>query len=196
MRGRIHHLPITFRIKFAFFQGGTQDAHAQRLAENQHITRLRRVIALDVVRMRHPHADQTVDRLGRINGMTARDRNACRFAYRCAAGKNVAYGFQRQLAYGHAHHGQRQNRRGTHGIHVGQGIGCSDAPEVARVIHDGHEEIGGDDDRLRVVEFVHRRIVATLGTDHQVRVRWRERHCSQHFGQHRRSDLAAATAAV
>ena len=139
---------------------------------------------------------QAVDRLGRIDGMPAGDGNPRRSAHRFAAHQDVVDDLRGQLADGHAHNRQRHDGLRAHGIDIGQCIGGRDTAEIHRIVHDGHEEIGGGDDGLIVVEAVHRRVVAGLGSDHQIGVDQPPGHVGQNFAQHGRRNFAAAAAAV
>ena len=70
---------------------------------------------------------------------------------------------------GMATHGQRQDRRAAHRVDVRERIGGGDTPEVEGVIDDRHEEIGGGDHRLGVVELIDRGVVGGLGADQELR---------------------------
>jgi hypothetical protein len=64
------------------------------------------------------------------------------------------------------------------------------------IFTDGHEEIGGGDQRLVLVQFVDRGIIRRLGADQQLlrqAAHWRG---GEDLGEHRGRDLAAAAAAV
>src|SRR4051794_39622031 len=62
----VDHRAIARRIECILFQRRAVDAHTERLAEDQFVTRLRVRVALHVLRMHHPDGNQTVDRLDRI----------------------------------------------------------------------------------------------------------------------------------
>ncbi|KAG1255824.1 hypothetical protein G6F66_014876 [Rhizopus arrhizus] len=79
---------------------------------------------------------------------------------------------------------------------VRQRVGRSDAAEVERVVDDRHEEIGGGDDRLAIIEAIHRRVVAGLTPDQQFGRRGKRRNSTQQLGKHPRRDLAAAAATM
>ena len=190
------HLPVALLRQFTLLERRAHDANAQTLAENQHIARLRADIALELVRMHHAQGDQTVDRLGRIDGMAARHGNPGGRTHRFAAGQDPLDHIGRQFADRHADNRQRQDRLRAHGIHVGQGIGRRDAAEIDRIIDNRHEKIGGGDDRLMFVQAVHRRIIAGFGADQQIGMNQAGWHFRQNFAQQGRGNFAAAAAAV
>ena len=68
----------------------------------------------------------------------------------------------------HAHQRQRQDRPAAHRIDVADRVGGGDAAEVERVVDDRHEEVGGGDQRLLVVELVDGGVVGGLDADQQL----------------------------
>jgi hypothetical protein len=105
--------------------------------------------------------------------------------------------WRRQHVDRHAHQRQRHDGRAAHGIDVADGVGGGDAAEVERVVDDGHEEVGGGDQRLLVVELVDRGVVGGLDAHQQLGrgmgiAAVPLRISRQHAGR----DLAAAAAAV
>src|SRR5690606_40525164 len=96
----------------------------------------------------------------------------------------------------HAHQRQSQDGLAAHRIDVGDGVGGGDAAEVERVVDDRHEEIGGGDQRLLVVEPVDRGVVGGLDAHEQFGRHRQPRAAPEDLGQHARRDLAAAAAAV
>ena len=102
----------------------------------------------------------------------------------------------RQHADRHADQRQRHDRLAAHGVHVGDRVGGGDAAEVVGIVDDRHEEIGGGDQRLLVVELVDGCVVG--GFDAHQQLGW-QRHAGralQDLGQHAGRDLAAAAATV
>ena len=194
---RLDHGGVALSVEFALLQRRRQDAHAQRLAEDQHVARLRRGVALEVLDLDDADAHQAVDGLDRIDGMPAREWNAGLAAHRLAAFQDLRDHFVRQHVDRHAHDGQRHQRLRAHGVQVRQRVGRRDAAEVARVVHDGHEEVGGRDDGLAVVDAVDGGVVGRLGAHQQVgKDHGRQAALGQQCAQHARRDLAAAAAAV
>ena len=74
----------------------------------------------------------------------------------------------RELVDRHRHQGQRHDRPAAHRVDVADRVGRGDAAEVERVVDDRHEEVGGRDQRLLVVEPVDRGVVGGLDADHQL----------------------------
>ena len=128
--------------------------------------------------------------------MAPGNRNARRAANRSATFQNLANGLGGQHIDGHAHQRQRHDGRAPHGVDVGDGIGGGNAAKVKRVVHDGHEEVGGGNQRLLVVELVDGRIVRRLNAHHQFLGDGHGRHAFQNVRQHARRNLAATATAV
>ncbi len=91
---------------------------------------------------------------------------------------------------------RREERLPAHGVHVGDGVGRCDGAEVERIVHDRHEEVGGRDDRLAIVDAVDGRVVAGFDAHQQVLRDEAGRGLGEDLLQHAGSDLAAAPAAV
>ena len=117
-------------------------------------------------------------------------------AHRGTAFENAADGLSRQHIDRHAHQGQRQDRPPAHRVDIADRVGGGDAAEVERVVDDRHEEVGGGDQRLLVVELVHRGVVGGFDADQQFLGHRHRRRALEDFRQHARRDLAAAAAAV
>src|SRR6185369_1433733 len=79
---------------------------------------------------------------------------------------------------------------------VGDGVGGGDTAEVGGIVDDRREEIGGGDQRLRVVQLVDRRVIRGFGADQQLLRQAPDRRGGEQFGQHGGGDLAAAAAAM
>ena len=112
--------------------------------------------------------DQSVDRLDRVDAVAAGDRDAGRCADRFAAVQDAADRLHRQLVDRHADQRQREQRRAAHRVDVRDRVRCGDAAEVERIVDDRHEEVGGRDDRLLVVQPIHRRVVGRFDADEQL----------------------------
>ena len=62
-RGGVEHPGISAGIEFALLERRRHDAHAERLAQYQHIAGLSVGIALDPIRMHEPQGHQPIDGL-------------------------------------------------------------------------------------------------------------------------------------
>ncbi len=165
-------------------------------AQDQHVAGSRAVVALDAVRMNQSERDKPVDRLRRIDGMAAGDRNAGGGADGLPARDDALNRLDRDFADRHAEQRERHDRLAAHRIHVGDRVGRGDASEIERIVDDRHEEVGRRDERLRIVQAIDGRVVARLGADEQIRKGARERRLRQNFAQQRWRELAASAAAV
>ena len=193
LRGHRQHLGIALGGELLFFKQRRQHAHANGFAQNQTVAHLGIGIALDPRRVHQTQSHQAVNGLHRIDGVAPGHHNACGFAHRVAAFQNAPDHLGAEHIDGHAHQGQGHDGRAPHGIHIAQGIGGRNAAKVHRVVHDGHEKIGGGDQGLLVVEQINRRIIGR-GNAHQ----YFRRHdhgggALQNFAQDPWCDLATAT---
>src|SRR5439155_13141109 len=75
-------------------------------------------------------------------------------------------------------------------------VGCEEPAEYERNIDERHEEVGGGNHGLLVVDPVDGRIIARLDTDQQTRKRLHRRHVREQLAQNSRRELAAASASV
>src|SRR3990170_5020204 len=84
--------------EFAALQGRTDDAYAEPLAQDQYIARLGARITQHAIRVHEPNRNQSVDRLGRIDRVTAGDWNASLAANCGTTSKNGAHNRWRNFA--------------------------------------------------------------------------------------------------
>ena len=175
---------------------GAEHADAEGLGQDQNIARLGRPVGQHLVGMNKPEGDEAVDRFDAVDGMTARDRDAGGGADGRAAFENPADRFDREGVDRHADDGQGEDRRRPHGIDVRQGIGRGDAAEVERVVDHRHEEVGGGDQRLGVVQPPDGGVVGGFGPDHQCGEGRGLGHPRQDGLKSVRRDLATAAASV
>ena len=128
--------------------------------------------------------------------MTACDGYVGFCTYALAAAKDFADDVRREHLDRHTENRQCEDRRSAHGVHVRQCVRRRDAPKVEGVVDDGHEKVGGRDDRLFVVETIDRSVVRCLSTNEQLAKRaGRGRPCEE-IREHARGNLAATPAAV
>ena len=124
-------------------------------------------VAFDLGRVDQTEYDEAINRFDRINRVAACNRNAGIAAYVLAAAQDHAYGFERQHIDRHADQAERHDGRAAHRVHIADGVGGGNAAKVERIVDDGHEEVGGGDQRLLVVEQVHGRIIRGFYADQQ-----------------------------
>ena len=139
---------------------------------------------------------QAIDGFHRIDAMAAGNGNVGLCANRLAAAQDVADDLRWQHIDRHPDDGERQNRHAPHGIDVRQGVGGGNAAKIEWIIHDRHEKVGRRDDRLLVIEPIDGRVVRGLCPNQQLRESPGRSGSLEQIGQHVRSDLAAAAAAV
>ncbi len=194
-RGVDHRLVIT-GVELILLQCGAIDANPQLLAENQLVTRLGARVALEVGRIDDADGNQPIDRLDRVDGMAAGNRNTGSATDGFATLQNLADGFQWQGVDRHADDGQRKEGRAAHGVDIGNGIGGRDTTEIVGIIDDGHEEVGRRDNRLLRVDLVDRSIVAGFGADQQLRRDDARRGTGENLLQDGRRNFASAAATM
>ena len=107
-----------------------------------------------------------------------------------------AYHFNRKLADWHSDDRQRHDGRAAHRIYIRQRIGRGYAPEVERVIDDGHEKIGGGDDRLMIVQAVYGSVIAGFRANQQIGKQHLIFGFTKNFLQQGWRDFAAAAASM
>ena len=196
LRGAGDHLRVAVGAERVLFERGRHHAHPQWLAQHQQVAHPGIGVALNPFRVHQAHRHQPVDRFDRVDGVAAGNRNARLAADRGATLQDLSDRCQRQHVDRHAHQRQRHDRPAAHGVHVADGVGGGDAPEVERVVDDGHEEVGGGDQRLLVVEAVDGGVVAGLDAHQQFRGDRHLRRALEDVRQHAGRDLATAAATV
>ena len=128
--------------------------------------------------------------------MAAGDRDARRGADLRAAAQDRAHHLDRDFSERNAEDRERHDRLGAHRVDVGDGVGRGDAAEIARIIHDRHEEVGGGDDAEVLVDLPDGRVVAGLVADEKLAVGCGGGLPRQEVLQDRGRKLAPATAAM
>ena len=190
------HALVARGVELFLLERGRQDAHAERFAQHQAVAHAGIGIALHAAGVHQPQRHQAVNGLHRVDGVAPGNGNARGLAHGSSAFEDAADGLDRQHVDGHTHNGQRQDGRAAHGVHIRDGVGGGDAAKVERVVHNGHEKVGGGDQRLLIVQAVHGRVVSGLNTHQQL---GRHGHAGgglEDLREHARRDLAAAAAAM
>ena len=146
--------------------------------------------------MNQAHDHQPINGLDRVDGVATGDGNARRCTGRTTAIQNAANGLRAQDTHRHAHQRQRHDRPAAHGIDITDGIGGSNSSKVEWVIDDGHEEVGGGNQGLLIVEQIDRCIIGRVDP-HQELGRHRQACAAlENLGEHAGCNLAATAAAV
>src|ERR1700694_5143894 len=197
LRCACNHGTVAFGRKPVFFQCRAVDTHAKRFSKNQGVARFGTRVSLQVSGFDQPYRDQAIDRFDRIDGVAAGNRDAGFRAHCLSAFENPANGLDWKFFDRHPDQCQRKERRATHCVYVGDGVGCSDRAEVVRVVDDRHEKIGRGDDCLTLVDLINRSVVCGLDTYEELLMqRYRGRRLGDNLLQYAWRDLAAAAAAV
>ncbi|CCK02251.1 GCN5-related N-acetyltransferase [Cronobacter sakazakii 701] len=187
---------LMFRAQQRFFLSGGQHADTQRLGEKEFATRLGGAVFLHALGWHHAGDGETENRLRRVDGVAARQRDARLLTRKAPAFHDLARDFRRERVNRPAEDRNRHDRFAAHRVDVADGVGRSDTAKIERVVHDGHEEIRGADNARAVAEIVHRRVVARFVADKQVGVDKLRLIAVQDGFQHFRGNFTTATCSV
>ncbi|SOZ59861.1 GCN5-related N-acetyltransferase (modular protein) [Cupriavidus taiwanensis] len=179
--------------------GRGQHADAERLGQVKPAARRGGVVALHVRALDQSRHRQAEDGLGRVDRMTACQRNAGVVAGAAPAGHHFARHLGRQHVHRPAQDGDGHQRVAAHGVDVADRIGRGDAAEVERIVDDGHEEVGGGNHAalaVRAIQRIHRRVIARGIADPQARVQVLRAAAGQDHVEHFGRNLAAAAGTV
>ena len=113
---------------------------------------------------------ETELRLGIVDRVPATDDRARGADDIAAAVEHAREQLERQAFARPRHEVEREQRRATHRVHVGQRVGGGDAAPVVGVVDDRREEVGGDDEREVVAHAVDGGVVGGVEPDEQVGV--------------------------
>jgi len=150
--------------------GGSGDAAgAQRLGQDQPVAGARAAFSQQPVGGSQPHHRQANLRLFVLDRMPASDDRA-RLAHLLGQADHDLCDHLRGQGGRQRGDVQRQQRTPAHRIDIAQGVGGGNRAVLVRVVHNRCEEVGGDDQRARLVEPVHGSIVRRAQTYQQVGV--------------------------
>ena len=177
---------------------GRDHAEPDRLGEHERIAGLRARVAPDAVGFDGADDGQSELRLRVVDRVPTRDQRARRARDVGATVDDAGEQLERQSLARPGDEVQREDRRGSHRVHVGQRVGGGDAPPVVGVVDDRCEEVGGEDEREVVTEAVDGGVVGRVQADDQVRVvgRLETADESEDRAQVVRGELAGAARAV
>src|SRR5690606_41761631 len=94
--GAVDHRPVARRRQPLLLEGRRKDTYAQRLAEDEAVARSGAGVALEASRIDQADRNQAVDRLDRVDGVSASNRDAGGGAYRLPAFEDAPDGLGRQ----------------------------------------------------------------------------------------------------
>ena len=167
---------------------------ADGFAEHQHVAGLGVGVADLLAGLDHADDRQAVLGLGIVHGVAADDQTFGLGGLGVTALEGLA---EDLLVQRRRESDDVQGDQGlaAHGVHVGQGVGGGDGPELVGIVGDGWEEVHRHDERRIVVEAVHGGIVARLGANQQVGVA-QQRNITQDLTQVLKAQLGRSTSAV
>ena len=195
-RGRGDHLVDAGLVQRVLLDRRRIMPDPQSLGQDQRIAHPRVRIAAQLRRIDQPDHGQPVDRLDRVDGMAAGDRDPRLGADRLPALQDQADRFGRQPVHRHPKDRQRHDRPPAHRVDVGNRVRPGDAPEGVGVVHHRHEEVGRGDHRRAIVDLPDGGVVGGLVPDQQLREHLPHRLARKQVAQHGGGKLAAAATAV
>jgi hypothetical protein len=112
--------------------GSAVEPDAERLAQDDLVSRLRIGIAFDVPWIDEADRDESIDRFDGIHAVAARDGNASALTHRLAALEDAPDRLDRQLVDRHRHQRERKQRPAAHRVHIRDGVRRGNRAEVER----------------------------------------------------------------
>ena len=158
------------RADLALLGRAGENSHPQGLGEVQQIPGFGRVITNDPIHRHLAGHRQPEDRLGRIDAVPSGQGNTCLRAHGPAAFDHLGGNLRLQLIHRPAQNGNGHDRLSAHRVNITDGIGGGNPPEIERIIHHRHEEIGGTDDPEAITHIGHGGVIPAAVTHQQARV--------------------------
>ena len=124
-------------------RGGDDDPYAERLGQDQKISRLCPGIRHHALRVNRPNHRKPVDRLFGLDGMTADNVDPGFVRFRRRAAQDFAQHGRRQRIFREPDQVQCGQRPPAHRVNIAQRIGRGHRAEIVRMIHDRREKIRG-----------------------------------------------------
>ena len=157
--GHVGHRPFQNVVRgLTLLAPGGDDSGAQRLGQDQDVSRLGAGVGHLLARLHHADDGQAVLGLGVVHGVTADDHAAGFRGLVVASPQHVAQHVPGQVGR-EPHHVHRQQRLATHGVDIAEGVGRRDQAELVGVVGDGRKEIHRQDQRGLVIDAVDRGVV-------------------------------------
>ncbi len=152
----------------AVLESGSNKACAERFGEDQYITGLGAAVADEAVFGDGARDHQAILWLLIIDGMAAEDGDAGLPGLGLAPCENPGQLLQGELVAGEANDIQGKQRRGPHGVNIGEGIGRGDLAELVGVVDDGGEEIDALDENPAIGQAVCGGVVGVFVADEDI----------------------------
>jgi len=152
----------------AVLEGGGNQAGAEGFGEDQYITGSGAAVADEAIFGDGARDHQAIFWLLIIDGMAAEYGDAGLPGFFRAALENVRQNLQGELVAGEADDIQGKQRRGPHGVNIGEGIGRGDLAELVGIVDDGGEEIDALDENPAVGQAVRSGVVGIVEADENV----------------------------
>ncbi|RMS39072.1 GCN5-related N-acetyltransferase [Pseudomonas ficuserectae] len=179
-----------FITQLRLFLGSSENANAQRLGQVQRAPRLGGVVAFHVLFLHHASYSQTEDRLRRIDGVPASQRDTGSVADGTTTANDFARHFWREDIDRPAEDGDGHQRIAAHRIDITNGIGRGDTAEVERVIDDRHKEVSGRDHAALVIQRIDRCVITRSIANPELGVEVLSAAASEDHVQHPGGNLA------
>lgn len=149
----------------AAFDGGGDDAGADRFGEIEEVAGSGAGVGGDVVGMDEAGDGESVEWFGIFDGVSAGEDAASLGDLVGAPAEDGINGFEGEDIGGDADDIHRGDGASTHGIDVGEGIGGGDLAVEVGIVNDGGEEIEGLDEGAFVIDSIDGGVVGGGGAD-------------------------------
>lgn len=154
----------------AAFDGGGDDAGADRFGEVEEVARFGTGVGDDVVGVDESGDGEAVEGLGVLDGVAAGEDAASLGDLVGTAAEDGVDDLGWEDVGGDADDVHGGDGASAHGVDVGEGIGGGDLAVEIGVVHDGGEKIEGLDEGALVIEAIDGGVVGGGGTDEEIGV--------------------------
>ena len=161
------------RRRAVSLERGGDDTEPDRLREHQHVAGACVAVGEHARRIDGADDREPELRLGIVDGMSTTDDRAGGAHDVVTAVEHAREQLERQALAWPGDEVEREQRRATHRVDVGQRVGRRDPTPVVRIVDDRREEVGGDDDGEVVAEAIDRGVVGGVETHEEVGIRGR-----------------------
>ncbi len=147
--------------------GGADDAQADRLGEHEDIAGPSAAVGENARGMNRADNREAEDRFFAFDRVPADDGDAGLRRFVRGALENLGQHRRRQIVR-KPHDAQGRERLASHRIDIGQGVRGGDLAEIARIIDDRREEIGGQHQRHFIRNPIDRGVVGRGAADQHI----------------------------